>query len=169
MRYAYADPPYVKQAKKHYRDEVLCAEVNHEVLIGHLCEHFDGWALSCSSTSLKYILSLPTCPDDVRIASWVKPFASFKPNVNPGYCWEPVIFYNPKKRDRYDPTIRDFHSANITLGKGLSGAKPASFCYWIFDLMGLDETDEFVDIFPGTGVVMDCWEKLNKQRKNLCA
>lgn len=84
MKYAYADPPYVNQAKKHYKNEVLCAEVNHEVLIGHLCEYFDGWALSCSSTSLKYILSLPTCPDDVRIASWVKPFASIQAECKSG-------------------------------------------------------------------------------------
>lgn len=152
MKFAYADPPYIGQAKKHYKNQPVCKEVNHTVLLAYLCENFDGWALSCSSSSLKQILALPTCPDDVRIASWVKPFCSFKPGVNPAYAWEPVLFYGAKKRNRDEDTVRDFLSENITLQKGIHGAKPLKFCYWIFDLLGVAETDEFIDIFPGTGI-----------------
>jgi hypothetical protein len=162
MRIAYADPPYIGQAKKHYSKEALHCEVNHNLLLGYLCGEFDSWALSLSSPSLKEILSLPNCPSDVRVGAWVKPFASFKPNVNPGYCWEPVLFWHPKKRDRYIPTVRDFVSKNITLRKGLSGAKPKDFCVWIFDLLGVKKEDSFVDIFPGTGIVSECLKEYLK-------
>ena len=84
MRIAYADPPYVGQAKKRYG----VPEIDVPWLI-HQLEGYDGWALSASSPSLKYILSL--CPDSARVMAWVKPFAIFKPNVNPAYAWEPVI------------------------------------------------------------------------------
>lgn len=160
MKFAYADPPYIGQAKKHYSHDKRCAEVNHTVLIGYLMDNYDGWALSCSSTSLKQILSLETCPNDIRVASWVKPFASFKPNVNPAYCWEPVLFYGAKKRDRSEPTIRDFVIENITLKKGLSGVKPFRFSIWLFRLLGIDpRTDSFDDIFPGSGSVGAAYDR----------
>ena len=117
--------------------------------------------MSASSPSLKTIL--PLCPDDVRIAAWVKPFASFKPNVNPAYTWEPVIFRGGRKRDRTQATTRDHVSVPITLKKGLTGAKPPAFCYWLFDLLGAEPTDEFVDIFPGTGIVTSSWESWSRQ------
>ena len=99
------------------------------------------------------------CPDDCRVAAWVKPFAVFKPNVNPAYAWEPVVFQGAKKRSRKEPTVRDWHSANITLRKGLTGAKPESFAFWLFDLLGAGSGDEFVDLFPGTGVLSGVWER----------
>lgn len=69
MRFAYADPPYVGQARKHYNTE----EVDHAALIHHLVvEYPDGWALSCSSPSLPKLL--PLCPADIRVMAWVKPF-----------------------------------------------------------------------------------------------
>jgi hypothetical protein len=156
MKFAYADPPYVGQAKKHYGRE----EVDHHLLIEDLVSQFpDGWALSCSSPSLQVLLTV--CPSDVRVGAWVKPFASFKPNVNPGYCWEPVIFRGGRKYGRFDSTIRDFVSCNITLKKGLSGAKPPEFCRWIFNLLNADPTkDELVDLFPGTGIVGATWAEI---------
>lgn len=158
MIFVYADPPYIGQAKKHYNSE----EVEHEHLIRKLMS-FDMWALSCSSPSLKIIL--PLCPDTARVGAWVKPFCSFKPNVNPAYAWEPVIFNNPRKRDRKEKTARDFVSANITLKKGLSGAKPEAFCYWLFELMGLLPEDKFIDLFPGTGIVTECWRQWQSEKQ----
>lgn len=158
MRFAYADPPYIGQAKKRYRHDPKCAEVNHEMLILHLNE-FDGWALSCSSPSLKTIL--PMCPDDCRIGSWVKPFCIFKPNVPIAYAWEPVIFRGGRKRTRQQPTVRDFVSCNITLKRGLTGVKPDAFSEWLFDLFNIRDGDEFVDLFPGTGAVsraLEAWK-----------
>jgi hypothetical protein len=50
-------------------------------------------------------------------------------------------------------------SASITLRKGLTGAKPREFCYWLFDFMGVKPGDELVDLFPGTGIVSRCFEE----------
>ncbi len=148
MKFAYADPPYVGQAQKHYSRE----EVDHAALIRRLVDGYpDGWALSCSSPSLATLL--PMCPKDVRIAAWVKPFASFKPNVNPAYAWEPVIFRGGRKRGRDVSTVRDWIDAPITLQKGLVGAKPPRFCRWLFDLLGMEPGDDLDDLFPGTGIV----------------
>lgn len=50
-------------------------------------------------------------------------------------------------------TPKDWHSANITLQRGLTGAKPESFCQWILDLLNWQSGDSLDDIFPGTGVM----------------
>lgn len=158
VRFCYADPPYIGQARKHYGPDAK--EVNHELLIAHLNE-FDAWALSLSSPTLRIIL--PMCPDDVRVCAWVKPFASFKPGVNPGYAWEPVIVRGGRKLGKEVPTVRDFVSANITLQRGVSGAKPLTFCHWLFEFVGLTPDDEFTDLFPGSGAVTRAWEQYRNQ------
>lgn len=82
MRFAYADPPYIGQAKRHYSHDPLCAEVDHAELIQRLTREFpDGWALSASAPSLATIL--PLCPSGYRVAVWVKTFCAFKRNVRP--------------------------------------------------------------------------------------
>lgn len=155
MKFAYADPPYIGQAKKRYSHDPKCAEVDHEKLIEEL-DAYDAWALSLSTPTLKQILGY--CPDDVRVGAWVKPFCAFKPNVNPAYAWEPVIYRGARKRGRKEPTVRDWVSANITLKKGLCGVKPSSFNMWLFQLLGAQPDDEFVDLFPGSGGVSRDWE-----------
>ncbi len=155
MRFAYADPPYMGQAKKHYAHDPRCAEVDHAGLIERL-NGYDGWALSLSSPTLKTIL--PLCPDDVRVMAWVKPFCAFKVNVNPAYAWEPVIVRGGRKRTRDQETVRDWVSAVITLRKGLSGVKPPDFSYWLFSVLNMQDGDEFHDVFPGSGAVSRAWE-----------
>jgi hypothetical protein len=154
MRFAYADPPYLGWGR-HYDHSSAYEWDNpdrHYALIDNLLEEYpDGWALSASSSSLHTIL--PMCPADVRVAAWVKPFAVFKPNVNPAYTWEPVVFRGGRRRDRTEPTVRDWLSCNITLRKGLVGAKPPEFCRWVLDLLGYRDGDEIVDLFPGSGVM----------------
>ena len=152
VRFAYADPPYIGQARRHYGSEAR--EVNHRLLVAHLME-FDGWALSCSSPSLREVLAL--CPPDVRVAAWVKPFASFKPGVNPAYAWEPVVFWGARQRSRDELTVRDWCAANITLERGTHGAKPLEFAAWLFVLLGIRPDDEFVDLFPGSGTIWRSW------------
>lgn len=159
MRAAYADPPYVGQARKHYSHDTKCAEVDHAALIEQL-NSFDSWALSCSSPSLKTIL--PMCPDGVRVMAWVKPFCAFKVNVNPAYAWEPIIVRIGRKRTRQQPTVRDWVSENITLKRGLVGVKPDKFCLWLFDVLNLQPQDEFHDLFPGSGAVTTAWESWRK-------
>lgn len=158
MRFAYADPPYIGQARKHYGP--TANEVDHAALIASLAE-YDGWALSLSSPTLREILNL--CPPDVRVGAWVKPFASFKPGVNPAYAWEPVIFWGGRKRDRAEPTVRDWVSAPITLERGTHGAKPIQFCWWLFELLGMRAGDEFADLFPGSGAISYAWNAFSSQ------
>ena len=83
--------------------------------------------------------------------AWVKPFCSFKPGVNPAYAWEPVLVHGGRKRRRSQPTVRDYVSANITLKRGLSGAKPDAFWVWLFSVLNLTADDTLDDLFPGTG------------------
>ena len=157
VRAAYADPPYPGYGKFYEGGR----EVNHELLIEWLNRDFDAWALSTASVTLQEVLAL--CPDDVRIAAWVKPFASFKPGVDPAYAWEPVIFKSARKWRRDQMTARDWVGTSITLKRGFTGAKPAAFCYWLFDLLGLYRDDEFVDVFPGSGAVTTAYETWQRQ------
>ena len=166
MKFAYADPPYLGCSKKHYGDHpdhaVYDTLEGHRALIDRLMtEYPDGWAISCTSGNLYDIL--PLCPVKPRIAAWVKPFASFKVNVNPAYAWEPVIFMGGRKRGRDQDTTRDWVAANITLRKGVSGAKPPQFCWWLFDLLGMEPEDEFHDLFPGSYSVSkahEAWKQI---------
>jgi hypothetical protein len=166
MRCAYADPPYVGQSRKHYGG----AEVNHALLIAHLVNDFpDGWALSCSTPSLRQLL--PLCPEAARVGVWVKPFVSFKVNVTPAYAWEPVVFMGGRKRSRDEWSGRDWVAAMppVFSGEcrdGVPGMKPEVFCWWLFDdVLGLRSDDEFVDLFPGSGAVARAWERYQRQRK----
>jgi len=163
VRFAYADPPYIGQAKRHYSHDPLCAEVDHLELINRLVTEFpDGWALSASAPSLGQIL--PMCPPRARVAVWCKSFCAFKRNVRPAYAWEPVIFWggrNPMnghraeipERNGKQTTPKDFIVCPITLQKGLVGAKPEKVCRWILELLNFQAGDEVVDLYPGTGVM----------------
>lgn len=164
MKAAYADPPYLGLGAKFYGDMHENASdydspKAHQDLITRLCDEYDTWALSLHEPSLKTIL--PMCPDDVRVAAWVKPFASFKLNVTRAWTWEPVIFCfaRARKRTREQGTWRDFISEPITMKRGFPGAKPANFCYWLFEGMNLTAGDDFHDVFPGSGAVGDAWNK----------
>jgi hypothetical protein len=164
MTFAYADPPYLGCGAKfygaHHPDAADWDDPEtHRQLIERLCGDYpDGWALSLHTPSLRVLL--PMCPDDVRVGAWVKPFHALKRGVRPSYGWEPVIFRGGRNKHHPPPpkggkatTPRDFVSANITLKKGLTGAKPEAFCGWVLDLLGYRPGDVLVDLFPGTGVM----------------
>jgi hypothetical protein len=161
MMFVYADPPYLGCGAKLYAQHHPDAadyddpETHRALVLRLVGGGFDGWALSLHSPSLRVIL--PMCPDDCRVMAWVKPFASFKPNVNPAYCWEPVIVWGGRKRTREQPTVRDYVSASITLRKGLAGAKPRAFAFWLFEVLGMEPDDELVDLFPGTGAITNAF------------
>jgi hypothetical protein len=154
------------QARRHYASEpTFAGEVDHHALLTRLERDFDGWALSASSPSLFDIIPLinAVCKDRPRIMAWVKPFASFKPGVNPAYAWEPIIVQPVRDRGRAVPTCRDWVSANITLKRGLSGAKPEAFSWWLFEALGMTPDDEMADLFPGTGGVTRAWQAWRNQ------
>lgn len=174
VRVAYADPPYIGQAKAHYAHHPdYAGEVDHEALIRQLeLEYPDGWALSCHSPSLRVLL--PLCPEDTRVMAWVKPFAFWKPGIRVGYCWEPVLVRGGRKRSKEQGTVRDFIVANAyqdrtgralalkaqkQQGTGVPGRKPDAFCYWLFEVLGMQPGDELVDMFPGSGAVTRAWER----------
>lgn len=170
MRAAYADPPYLGCCSLYQHDhgtDGRCWDEpsTHGLLMERLRDEFpDGWAMSLSAPSLAAILSLHRWPE-LRVGAWVKPFASFKPNVNPAFCWEPVIWMGGRKRTRDELTVRDYYSGGITLKRGFTGAKPEGFCFWIFGLLGLERGDEFVDVFPGSGAVSAAWERYQRQAR----
>jgi hypothetical protein len=162
----YADPPYPGCAKKHYGPDAQ--EVNHKVLIQGLEENFDGWALSTHSPGLKKILSF--CPDGVRVLAWIKPMAAYFPGVMPLYAWEPVIVKQGRKNHDSGKLFYDYISVKppiFTRGKhsGVHGEKPKEFCIWIFQAMGMESDDEFIDLFPGSGAVSKAWMQFKSQRK----
>lgn len=159
MKFAYADPPYIGQARRHYN----CEEIDHEKLIARLTDDFpDGWALSASAPSLARLL--PLCPKGYRIAVWCKSFCAFKRGVRPAYAWEPIIYYGgrnpmcghaaviPEKNGR-QTTPKDFIVEPIALKKGLVGAKPERVCLWILDLLNVQPEDTVADLFPGTAAM----------------
>lgn len=172
MKFAYADPPYLGQGVKHYgdlhADASDCDTVEwHARLIERLCDEFtDGWALSLHTPSLKTMLNL--CPDDVRVAAWVKPFASFKPNVTRAYAWEPVIFRGGRSIPKTQPTVRDWLAESIMLRKGFTGAKPAAFVWWILEWLNVEPEDEFVDLFPGSGAVAEAHQAWLEAKRGDC-
>lgn len=178
MRFAYADPPYLDCCRLYdhfHGDDGLCWDdlTTHKQLIERLTDDFpDGWAMSLSSTSLQRLL--PLCPDDVRVSAWCKTFSAFKKGVRPAYSWEPVIWrggrnpafgfpHAPPEKGGKQNTPKDFHEtweareggllAPIQLKKGLTGAKPPTFCEWVCDLLNAQEGDEMVDLYPGTGIM----------------
>lgn len=162
MKLAFADPPYLGCCQLYGHEhndggpmpwDGRCwnSVMTHNFLLRWLDRECDGWAYCMSSPSLQTILPIahPT-----RVAAWVKPFASYKPDVRLAYSWEPVLFKEARStRADGGPLSRDHLSQRISLKKGLTGAKPPEFCAWVLDLMGYVEGDTVDDLFPGTGIM----------------
>lgn len=55
--------------------------------------------------------------------------------------------------------MRDWISANVLLRVGTHGAKPDAFCWWLFDLLGLEPGDALDDLYPGSGRVTAAWRE----------
>jgi hypothetical protein len=174
MRFAYADPPYPRQARKHYKDHAdYAGEVDHPALIARLIEEYpDGWALSTNPGELRSLL--PLVPERHRVLSWRKPFAAWKRNHWPAYAWEPVIQVGGRSLYGQQETPRDWTDTpyeddvdlggppddiaeSITMRKGVSGAKPLAFCLWLFSCLGATPDDTVDDLFPGSGAVGHAW------------
>ena len=95
-----------------------------------------------------------------RWCAWVKGFAAFKANVPVAYAWEPVIIKACRKPVVSGRMVmRDWIECPITLQRGLVGAKPEAVCRWAFELVGAEQGDELVDLYPGTGAVSRAWER----------
>lgn len=44
----------------------------------------------------------------------------------------------------------------------VTGAKPATFARWLFDLLGAQAGDHFTDLFPGSGGVARAWQAFSR-------
>ena len=149
-RLAYADPPY--PGKAHLYPEQR--EVDHRELIARLERDYDGWALSTDERALAYVLSL--CPPGVRVLAWCRSTAPpFNPQ--PYAAWEPVIC-SPARVTQVR-TTRSYHLSAADTGRhkrhALTGTKPSSFCTWVIECLGAEQTDTLDDLFPGTGIMGD--------------
>lgn len=160
LRLCYADPPYPEKAGYYVGHPDFAGEVDHTRLVEQLTDEYpDGWALSTSAHALRDVLAV--CPSSVRVAAW---FRGERPTVHnrPLNAWEPVIFDggrplpSPVDARRIDALV--YHSRpRLTDPRRVVGSKPASFCYWIFELLGALPGDELVDLFPGSGGVARAW------------
>ena len=165
MTFAYADPPYLGQAKlyrEHPDAHVYDTLEGHAALIKRLLEEFpDGWALSLSAASLTAIASLVTF--EHRWGSWLKTFSFWKPGINPAFTWEPVLFAGGRPRGRGRRTVPDSIATPVTYRRGTKGSKPEPFCVWVFEFLGALPTDVLVDVFPGSGAVARAWDTWCRQ------
>lgn len=155
MRFAYADPPYLGNGKRHYSKHHENAG-EYDTLEAHLklCERLvdefpDGFAISCNPKDLRFYL--PALPDDCRVAAWTKTFHQIRVNVSTQYAWEPVIWRGGRNIVPRKPMIRDWMACPIAMKKGLPGAKPDVFNRWVLDLLGFQVGDQLEEIFIGTG------------------
>lgn len=165
MRMCYADPPYPNRARLYRRHRDYGGEVDVCRLVARLVTEFpDGWALSTSAEALAAVLRF--CPASARVAAW---FRGERPTVSfhPLSAWEPVIYCGGRARKvladrrRVDALVA-FSRPRLTDPARCVGAKPAVFCYWLFDLLGLLPGDELVDLFPGSGGVARAFKLFGK-------
>jgi hypothetical protein len=161
IKFAYADPPYPGQAKRLYGNHPdYAGEVDHRELLERLHREYDGWALSTNMKSFPAVMKL--CSDDLLALAWIKPMAP-PMGDNRIYSWEPVIL-KPARRPRIPVrthlvasppgfTFRD------TPGDHVIGEKPDAFAQWLFAAAGLLPSDNFDDLFPGSGAMGKAWRK----------
>ena len=133
-RIAYADPPYPGMSDLYRGHPDYAGEVDHAELVSRL-ELYDGWALSTWSDSLADVLAL--CPPEARVAAWFRGERKV-PSSRPLRSWEPVI-YVPARAEKSRLQVSDslIHRSRprTTDPKRVIGAKPAAFCWWLFDLL----------------------------------
>lgn len=172
MRLAIADPPYFGRAAwyggtagrhagsngyrvtdSHPEADRWNDPVTHLDLLATL-NGFDGWALALSHDSLALYLAAPDRPwtNTIRTAVWVKP------NAMPSASrvqnrYEPLLYRIPDTRRGGSPRVTDVLTHPHEPGRGFVGAKPRAWTRWVLDLLGYQDGDQVVDLFPGSGAV----------------
>lgn len=176
LRLAYADPPYPGLSARYYADhEDFDGEVDHGVLARQLVEGFpDGWAISTNSRSTEMVLGhlrAAGAEGPIHISAWFRGARPTRSHL-PLDAWEPVLWQGgrqevPTLEHGHRPTDREnalvyVARARRTDPKRVTGAKPASFIWWLFDLLGAEQGDEIVDFFAGSGGVTRAWRILQE-------
>jgi hypothetical protein len=102
----------------------------------------------------------------VRVCAWVKPFSPMKPRVSVQHGWEPIILRGGRRRSIADGLLNDWVAANPvrpTRAGDVVGMKPDEVLFWLFRALGARPGDELVDLFPGSGRVIQAWERFLAQ------
>lgn len=172
-RLAYADPPYPGLSKRYYGDHRdYAGEVDHVELVASLAAEYDAWALSTSARALPVVLRL--CPPDARVGAWVRGGRPHKDAWGPVSSWEPVIFAGtiagprvvedlldgsrpPVDSTRYDSLVHGV-TPRKTDPERVTGAKPAAFARWVFQLLDARPGDTLEDVYPGSGGIARAWD-----------
>lgn len=168
LRFAFADPPYPGQSRRHGSHEDFAGEVDHGELVERMMREWPhGWALCSGAAMIPHVA--PLMPEGVRVLSWVKPMTLMKPGVSVDYGWEPVYLWGGRRRPRNAPMVRDWLSCSpeqwTFKGEGRApagaviGMKPRAFCTWVIECLGArpDLGDAIDDLFPGSGAFERAW------------
>lgn len=165
LELAYADPPYPGTAARYYAEHPdYAGEVDHAQLVDRLVRDFpDGWALSTSARALGELLELSRgAGADPRVAIWVRGIRPTRSSW-PLNAYEPVIYSGGRQDPPEDgPTKRQdvlvyAARARLTDARRVTGAKPAEFLWWLFELLGARPGDQLFDLYPGSGGVSRAW------------
>jgi len=172
-RFVIADPPYLGRAHRWYgiggrakgrgkgrADEHPEAYLwdkpeTHMALADDLMKNYDGFAIACSSHSLSTYLSVIETESEngIRIMSWIKP-ASLPSGSRITQSWEPVIIKVPKDRKgRGKGKQMVDYLVKAAPRDGFTGSKPEAWTHWVLDAMGVQQGDEVIDMFNGSGMV----------------
>jgi hypothetical protein len=166
LRFAYADPPYLgmcsRYGHEHHGGGCWDDVSTHAALIEQLAE-YDGWALSCTSRDLGWVLPLIERPD-VRVLAYCKTWVNLGHRVHPQYAWEPVVMAGSRaEHSSLSPT--DWTALHpMQSGQGFFGNKPPGFTRWILACLGVQPDDQFDDLFPGSGAVTKAYEQWVRQQ-----
>lgn len=164
VRLAFADPPYPRQAQRHYGDHAdFAGEVDHGELVERLMT-YDGWVLCTGGAMVFEVSSL--MPRGARMFPWIKPLVPFKPGVSVDYGWEPILQYGGRRRHRMATILPDYLNCQPTRhrqsgAEAVIGMKPYEYCAYCFEALGArpDLGDTLDDLFPGSGAVTSAWER----------
>lgn len=178
MKFAIADPPYLGSAHRWYgvggrakgqgkgrADEhpeayLWDSPAAHMELAHKLVSEFDGFAIAGTSHSLSTYLSIIETgrENGIRVLSWIKP-ASIPSGSRITQSWEPVIIKVPHSRKGRGKgkQMVDYLIAPAPR-KGFAGSKPIAWTHWVLDAMGVQQGDEVIDLFNGSGAVSSAIE-----------
>lgn len=187
-RLAYADPPYPGLSRRYYgnhRD--YAGEVDHAELVAGLVAGYDAWALSTSARALPMVLRLcpdsvrvgawvrggrPHSTAAVPVSSWEPVIFGGAIASRRRATGVAAAGHDDTSRDRHstddvaehrrDATRYDSLVHGVTVRatdpERVTGAKPAAFARWVFELLDARPGDTLVDVFPGSGGIARAWD-----------
>lgn len=124
----------------------------HQLLLEELHATYDGWAIATTPDGIPAYGMLPTA---CRVMVWVKPNAMPSPSRIHNK-WEAVIVLPPVGRRTSRGGIGAVPDVLVAPkpNSGFAGAKPLAWTRWVLDALSFaPDSDEVIDVFPGSGAV----------------